>query len=195
MTSWYSFETINESIQKHQELITKVSGEYKEKIISDLSDKIKMLEEIKSNCDFEEMKYITYMNTHGDYSVLQFIYNEHTINAIIDFVSACKMPIIWEIIRSYSYIDMDAKNGEINISNLVDYVKEFNKYVKLNKFDIKYMPYLYLIQLLTSTFGYKQYIGDNTKTSLLEFAYFRTRLCKFLFDNAEVISSRLEDAF
>ena len=191
VTTWYSFETINESIQKHKELIKKASGEYKEKIVKDLNDKISMLENIKNNIDFKEMKYVTCMNTHGDYSVLQFIYNETKIKAIIDFVSACKMPIIWEVIRSYSYIDKDAKNGEINIDNLVDYVKEFNKYVKLNKFDIKYMPYVYLIQLLTSTFGYKQYINNHSNKALLEFGFFRTELCKNLYTNAELISKRL----
>ena len=53
------------------------------------------------------------------------------------------------------------------------------------------MSYLYLVQLLASTFGYKQYIADNSKTSLLDFAYFRTRLCKFLFKNAEKIAEGL----
>lgn len=53
------------------------------------------------------------------------------------------------------------------------------------------MTYLYLIQLLTSTYGYKQFIEDNSKTYLLEFAYFRTRLCRFLFENVEKISDTL----
>ena len=109
-----------------------------------------------------------------------------------DFVSACKMPIVWEVIRSYSYIDPKAKPGKIDINNLVSYVKEFTNYVSLNEYDIKYMPYLYLIQLLSSTFGYKQYISDNSKVSLLEFALFRTRLCRYLFDNSKLISSNLE---
>ena len=73
------------------------------------------------------------------------------------------MPIIWEIIRSYSYIDKNAKDGTIDLNNFTLYVKEFNNYVKLNKYDYKYMPYLYMVQLLTSTFGYKQYIQDNSK--------------------------------
>lgn len=49
------------------------------------------------------------------------------------------------------------------------------------------MSYLYLIQLLSSAFGYKQYIAYDSKTSLLDFAFFRTKLCKFLFENAEII--------
>lgn len=192
VSSWYSIETINESIEKHKGLLDKITNEDYPQIFKDLEDKISMLEYAKSNINFDGMKNLTSMNTHGDYSVLQFIYQNEKIKAIIDFVSACKMPIVWEVIRSYSYIDSEAKEGKIDINNLVNYVKEFTKYVKLNKYDIKYMSYLYLIQLLSSTFGYKQYIADNSKIGLLEFALFRTRLCKYLFDNAELIASRLE---
>jgi len=193
VSSWYSIKTIDESIEKHKELISKLNGEFKDKIEKDLNDKIFMLENIKNNCNFSDMNNLTCMNTHGDYSVLQFIYRNGKISAIIDFVAACKMPIVWEIIRSYSYIDKNAKDGKIDIKNLVDYVKEFSKYVSLNKYDIKYMSYLYLIQILTSTFGYKQYIKDNSKKNLLEFGFFRTKLCKDLFDNSELIAQMLMD--
>lgn len=191
VSSWYSLNTINESIEKQEQLLKKVSKENNEQIYNDLTDKINMLKYVKDNLDFSDMDKMTIMNTHGDYNVLQFIYENGKIKAIIDFVSACKMPVAWEIIRSYSYIDKKAKNGEIDIDNLVEYVKTFTNYVKLNEYDYKFMSYLYLIQILTSTFGYKQYIANNSKKSLLEFAYFRTKLCKYLFENAEKISASL----
>ena len=191
VSSWYSQETIDESIEKQENLLDKISKNTYPQIYKDLTDKISMLKYIKDNLDFKEMSKLTVMNTHGDYSVLQFIYKDGKINAIIDFVSACKMPIVWEIIRSYSYIDKKAKDGKLDIDNLVQYVKTFMNFVQLNKYDLKFMPYLYLVQLLASTFGYKQYIADNSKKSLLEFAYFRTNLCKYLFENAEKISNAL----
>ena len=191
VSSWYSREAINESIEKQENLLDKISKNVYPQIYEDLTDKISMLNYIKENLDFKDMNRLTVMNTHGDYSVLQFIYKNGKINAIIDFVSACKMPIVWEIIRSYSYIDKKTKDGKIDIDNLVQYVKVFMNSVQLNEYDLKFMPYLYLVQLLASTFGYKQYIADNSKKSLLEFAYFRTNLCKYLFKNAEKISSAL----
>ena len=191
VSSWYSKETINESIDKQEKLLKKISIENYPQIYKDLTDKISMLKYVRDNLDFSDMNKLTIMNTHGDYSLLQFIYKNGKINAIIDFVSACKMPIVWEVIRSYSYIDPKAKEGKIDIDNLVEYVRTFTNYVKLNKYDFKFMSYLYLIQLLVSTFGYKQYIADNSKTSLLDFAYFRTKLCKFLFENAEKIANTL----
>lgn len=191
VSSWYSKETINESIEKQQKLLQKISADTYPQIYRDLTDKIFMLEYVRDNLDFRDMDKLTVMNTHGDYSVLQFMYKDGKINAIIDFVSACKMPIVWEVIRSYSYIDPKAKKGKIDIDNLVQYVKRFTNYVELNKYDFKFMSYLYLVQLLGSTFGYKQYIADNSKTSLLSFAFFRTRLCKYLFENAEKITKVL----
>lgn len=67
-------------------------------------------------------------------------------------------------------------------------LKEFNKYVKLNNYDIKYMSTLYLLQLLNSTYGYRQYISDNSKIDLLTFAICRTNLCRNLFKNNELIT-------
>ncbi len=193
ISSWYSKITIDESIGKIEKLLQKISINDFPQIHKDLTDKISMLLFIKDNLDLSDMSKMTIMNTHGDYSVLQFIYKDEKVNAIIDFVSACKMPIVWEIIRSYSYIDPKAKKGEIDINNLVQYTKTFTAYVKLNEYDLKYMAYLYLVQLLTSTFGYKQFIIDNSKKDLLEFALFRTKMCRFLFENAENISKVLKD--
>ncbi len=191
VSSWCSKEAISDGIDKQEKLLKKISIEGYSKIYNDLTDKISMLKYVRDNMNFDDMSKLTIMSTHGDYSVQQFIYKDDKINAIIDFVSACKMPIVWEIIRSYSYIDPKAKDGKIDINNLVEYVKTFTNYVKLNKYDFKFMSYLYLIQLLTSTFGYKQYIEDDSKTNLLDFAFFRTRLCNYLFKNAEKISRTL----
>ena len=121
---------------------------------------------------------------------MQFIYNNDKIISVLDFISASKLPIAWEIIRSYTYIDINAKDGKIDISNLKDYIKEVNKYIKLSNNDLKIMPYLYMFQLLSSTYGYKEYIYNNKK-DLLEFACFRTNLATYLFNNAELISNRL----
>lgn len=133
--------------------------------------KISMINSIRKNINFDDMKKITVLNTHGDYNVLQFIYKDGKINSVIDFVSACQKPIVWELIRSYSYVDKDAKDGEFNLNTFIDYVKTFDKYIKLNKYDIKNMTYLYLIQILNSNYGYKQYLNNRENTSLLDLAF------------------------
>ena len=126
------------------------------------------------------------LNSHGDFCTQQLIYHEETEPTIIDFEKAEKLPIVWEIIRSYNYADR-----EIKINTLVDYFKEVTKYIKLNEYDIKYAPYIYLLQLISSTYGYKEYNNDFSQIELIEFAFFRTKTCKRLYENAEEISSKL----
>ena len=190
---WLNTETLNNAINKYKSLIKNLDlkNELDKKIYYDLNDKIKMINCIKNKFNKDEINNLTVVNSHGDYSVMQFIYKNKKIHAVIDFAAAAKVPIVWEIIRSYSYIDEDVKNGEFNINTFIKYVKTVNKYITLNEYDIKYMPYLYLVQMLNSDYGYKEYINNKTKKELLNFAIFRTKLCRYLFKNSELISKEL----
>lgn len=189
----FSKENLERKITKMQEIKNSLREDniYKERFEEDLDYKIKIAKDIFNNFNFDVIRKMTITNAHGDFSVQQLIYNDKKETTVIDFETAKSMPIIWEVLRSYSYVDKEAKDGQLNIDILIDYVKEFNKYVKLNKYDLKYAPYTYLIQLSCSPFGYKEYNNDYTKTGLLEFAFFRTNLCKFLYENLEKISERL----
>lgn len=191
---WFSKESLEKGITKMLDLKSKLNEDnpYKAVFENDLEDKINMSKDLKENFQFDIVNKMTIMNSHGDYSVQQLIYNDKEETTVIDFETAKKLPIIWEVMRSYSYIDKEAKNGELNIDTLVDYVKEFSKYVKLNKYDLKYSAQIYLIQIVSSPFGYKQYNDDYEKTGLLEFALFRTNLCRYLYKHSDEISLRLQ---
>lgn len=194
-TEYYELPTrdgLLESVRKLKAFKDKIKEDnpYREKFMSDINKKIEIIENLQ-NFDFDSLKKLTLKLCHGDYSVQQLIYNEKLSTAVIDFETIKTMPVAWEIIRSYTYIDRDCKNGEINLSTFANYVKEVMKFINLTEFDLKYMPYIYLFQLVGSTFGYKQYNLDYSKTGLLEFALFRTKLCNYIFENLEVISKRL----
>lgn len=191
---WFSKESLEKGITKMQDLKNKLNEDnpYRAVFENDLEDKINMSIELKENFQFDIINKMTIMNSHGDYSVQQLIYNDKGETTVIDFETAKKLPIIWEVMRSYSYIDKEAKNGELNIDTLVDYVKEFSKYVKLNEYDLKYAAQIYLIQIVSSPFGYKQYNDDYEKTGLLEFVLFRTNLCRYLYKHSDEISLRLQ---
>ncbi len=151
---WFSKESLEKGIIKMEDLISKLNldNPYRETFEKDLQDKINMSKDLLNNFDFEIIKNMTIMNSHGDYSVQQLIYNDNGETTVIDFETAKKLPIIWEVMRSYSYIDEEAKNGELNIDSLAEYVKEFAKYVQLNEYDLKYATQLYLIQIVSSPF-------------------------------------------
>ena len=193
MNKYASDEVLQKNIDLNRELIEKAKNDehYGKEIIKDLTDKIDMLEQLLEDGTFKDISNVTVKKTHGDYSVMQFIYDGDEIKAIIDFVNAAELPITWEIIRSYSYIDKECVNGSFNIDNLVEYTKEYMKYSSLNKYDLKYMPYIYLAQLLNSTFGYVQYLYTGN-LSLLQFGIERTNTCRYLINNYKQISEELQ---
>lgn len=191
----YSKEEFEKANRKYDEILRKVGNSKTDnKIKDDIIFKKQLLIEFQNNIDFEEMKLITHKISHGDYSSLQFIYDNDTnkVKAILDFIKVKKLPIIWEIARSYSYADKEAKNGQIKIKNLVDYTKTVAEVIKLNKYDLKYLPYVYLLQIARSPFGYEQYYKDvKNKEETLEFAFYRTNICRSLNEKAKEISNEL----
>lgn len=188
-----SKESLNTGIGKMKQLIKNLNSDnpYKDKIRQDLNDKINIAEELLKTFDFNIINKLTVTNAHGDYSIQQLIYNDKKGTTVIDFETAKKLPIVWEVMRSYSYIDKEAKDGNLNIDTLANYFREFCKYVPLNNYDLEYASYIYLLQLSNSVFGYKEYNDDYTQNKLLKFAFFRTNLCRYLYKNSEKISAKL----
>lgn len=190
---WFSKDYVQNGLKKMLELKNNLNqnNKFREDIEKDLDDKIEMSKYIIENFDFSIISKMTIQNTHGDYSVQQLIYNDEKETTVIDFETAKKMPIAWEIIRSYSYIDNQAKIGKMNLVTLKEYVREVMKYVKLNEYDLKYGIYLYLIQMLGSVYGYKQYNENFNNENILNFAFFRTNMCRYIFHNIQNIQNTL----
>ena len=191
----FSKNKIHLSIERMEKLKRNLKKEnkYREKIIKDMDYKIKIAKEIEKEFKFDILKQITMLNSHGDFSIQQLIYKDSEEPTIIDFEKAMKLPIVWEIMRSFSYIDKDIKNNNINIETLVDYFKEVMKYIKLNKYDLEYAAQIYLVQLIGSTYGYEEYNNDFEQVKLLNFAFYRTNLAKLLYENIKNISAKLSE--
>lgn len=190
---WFSKKSVQIRIQKLKEekKNIKVDNKYKEQFITDFNDKILIANALINEFDFGIIRRLSIMNTHGDYSIQQLIYSEGKPATVIDFETAKKMPIVWEIVRSYSYVDKNAEGGKIDIDNLIQYFKEVSKYVELNEYDLKFAAHIYLMQLIGSTFGYREYNKDDSQKDLLKFALFRTNLCRSLYANLDKISESL----
>ena len=73
-----------------EDLINKLNldNPYREKFEKDLQDKINMSKDLLNNFDFEMIRKMTIMNSHGDYSVQQLIYNDNGKTTVIDFETA-----------------------------------------------------------------------------------------------------------
>ncbi|MDR3598599.1 phosphotransferase [Clostridium sp.] len=162
--------------------------------ISDLQFRIQLLDKIK-HIEFEMDKF-TYKNTHGDYFVSQILCGENSINAVIDFTSACVHPACWELIRSYSYADPKCIDGSIDYYNLKKYIEDYMKYSELNKYDIKMMAYLYYYQLAVCDYFSQYYESNNSNKKVLShYAHWSTMLCKWFEENIEELSNKLVTDF
>ncbi|WP_026527532.1 phosphotransferase [Butyrivibrio sp. VCD2006] len=163
-----------------------------ERIRDDLIFKKKLLESIDAWKEY--FKEVTYTSTHGDYTACQLICDEDNIKAVIDFSSAGCIPAVWEIMRSYIQSGGVSRDGsDFDIEDFTLYVKEYMKYAPLTKKDLEAMPYIYLFQLSQSSYGYKEYLitKSENKETLLDFAFWRTGICREIYQKANRISEIL----
>ncbi len=139
---------------------------------------------------------ITYGASHGDYQGCQIIGENNRIKAVIDFSSARTLPIVWEIMRSYIQTSETTRiSGQIDIQELCSYVKCYCKYAALSERDLEAMPFVYVFQLLRSTYGYKEYLQTQSedREGLISFAFWRTKICKEVLEKAEKIVKALKE--
>ncbi|KAI4453054.1 histidine triad hit protein [Holotrichia oblita] len=74
-------------------------------------ERIKHLKRISAfNIDTDKL---TYSNSHGDYHIGQIITRNEELT-VIDWTSACKLPLCLEVIMSYTTADPECKNGKID---------------------------------------------------------------------------------
>ncbi|MCI9449647.1 MAG: phosphotransferase [Clostridiales bacterium] len=85
---------------------------------------------------------LTYANSHGDYHIGQTILNDRNIT-IIDWASACGMPVSLEIITSYVFAAPECRSGKINADELTEYIRNYKRFSPLTTYDIGAMPYLF----------------------------------------------------
>ena len=162
------------------------------RIIDDLQYKKQLI----SRCE-SYMRYfdgITYCATHGDYQGCQLIFDGDTVKAVIDFSSDARLPVTWELMRSFVQSSNTCMSKvSIDMPAFCDYVREYMNYSPLTRADIVSMPYVYLLQLARSKFGYPQYLKSDSedRDRLLQFAFWRTQMCREIESKAESISGEL----
>ena len=156
--SIFEHDRISKSINQCDCFLKKCKDD---EMIKALKDKKRIV--IESNMiDFSHINDLTFLNSHGDYNTSQLIYdNDGKIKAIIDFASSKKLPIVWELLRSFIFMDRTYDNGKFSLDGLIKYLKVFNKDKVLNEYDIEYIFKVYYMFLINSMFGLEQYVESN----------------------------------
>jgi Ser/Thr protein kinase RdoA (MazF antagonist) len=176
-------------------------GEKRDRILRDLHYKRELL--TPDRHPQIDPAQLTFGNSHGDYHILQLVCGQESVEAVIDFSSACSLPLTWEVMRSYSLGDPACAAGKLGIDRLRDYVRRYLKAGgELSEYDLRMMPYLYHLQLARSRYGYQEYLSQGLQgiihnrlqerlEELLKFGFWRTDMCRWLEVNAESVSLAL----
>ena len=78
------------------------------------------------------------------------------------------------------FLPFPRNNAKIDLQDLRHYVKAYCEYFPLSEKDLNAMLYVYVFQLLRSTYGYKEYLLSDSedREGLISFAFWRTKICK-----------------
>lgn len=183
MTKEVALHSYERSLQ-----IAKETGD--QEMICDIKDRIKIVESI-TNLDFDPSK-LTYCNTHGDYTINQLICSEGQIVGVVDWTTACKHPVIWELVRSYLLAEPSAKDGFVDKEKLKEYIKYYMEYYQLNSYDKKHILDMYYYQIAVCDY-YGQYFHANrpNKEEYLSQAKFSTKVLRYLAIHREELNEYL----
>lgn len=192
---WVKGFRVSKSQAKHEKLLN-LSESLEDRTVGDrikedILFKTQLLSAVEPYGKY--FKKLTYKSTHGDFSALQFLCENGKIKTVIDFASAKRLPVVWEIMRAYMQSATDTNDPfDFDEEKFCEYVRHYMQFSELSKWDLKYMPYAYLYQLARSSYGYKEYMMNaENKEELLRFAFWRTNVCRMLFDRADTISKKL----
>ena len=88
-----------------------------------------------------DAKKLTYANSHGDYHIGQAIIHNNDFT-VVDWSSACLLPICLDVITSYVFSSPRCAAGEIDADGLKKYIRQFTEKFPLTEYDMKAMPYV-----------------------------------------------------
>lgn len=149
-------------------------------------EQIRHLKRISKICiDTEKL---TYTNSHGDYHIGQIIVNEQDIT-VIDWSSACCLPICLDVITSYAFSSPACAEGMIDATGLKRYINLFTEKFPLTDYDVKMMPYMFYFWHCMCNYRPDEYadMADGYKT----LADLIRKLLNWLYDNVEELSEQL----
>lgn len=137
------FFTTETAIRKKQQYISeleKAKESNLQRIVPIWEEQIRHLERIsKFRIDTDRL---TYANSHGDFHIGQVIVKDHDIT-VIDWSSACRLPVCLDVITSYVFASPDCSEGAVDADGLNRYIRAYTKYFPLTEYDIKAMPYVF----------------------------------------------------
>ena len=154
------------------------------RLASLMEEQIRHLSRISAFCI--DTSALTYANSHGDYHIGQAIIDGKDIT-IIDWASACKLPICLEVITSFVFASPKCRDGSVDAIDLKNYIKQYCRYFPLSAYDIQAMPYVLYFWHCMCNYAPQEDIPDSYKP----ISDFIQKLLNWLFGNVEALSEDL----
>lgn len=136
------FFAADTAVRKKQQFISELEKAKKsenQKTVSVWEEQIRHLERIS---EFRiDTDRLTYANSHGDFHIGQVIVQDNDIT-VIDWSSACRLPVCLDVITSYVFASPDCSEGAVDVEGLNTYIQTYTKHFPLTEYDIKAMPYV-----------------------------------------------------
>jgi len=156
-------------------------------LVAALNEHLKHIKRVSSfefDCD-----KLTYVNTHGDLYTNQIIVRDDEL-VVIDWTHPGCTLACFEVMFSYVYAAPECKDGVIDIEKFKPILNEYLKYTKLNRYDLKMMPYFIYDYHVFCSFTPPY---DDLPPDYLKIAHLQDNLLNWLYDNVENLSNKLLD--
>lgn len=179
-------KTVRKKIWQYKKELVRAKKVKDVDIIPIWEEQIRHLKRIsKFHIDTEKL---TYANSHGDYHIGQAIIQNNDFT-VVDWSSACKLPICLDVITSYVFSSPTCAKGVIDAEGLKKYIKQFSKKFPLTEYDIKAMPYvLYFWHCMCN---YRPDELGDIPDSYKAIAKLINNFLNWLYDNVEELSEQL----
>ncbi len=137
--NFFAVKTVRRKMWQYKKELVRAKKAKEMNIVPIWEEQIRHLKRIsKFHIDTQKL---TYANSHGDYHIGQAIIHNNDFT-VIDWSSACRLPICLDVITSYVFSSPSCATGEIDADGLKKYIKQFTEKFPLTEYDIKAMPYV-----------------------------------------------------
>lgn len=131
---------------------------------------------------------LTYVPSHGDYHIGQAIVKGKDIT-VVDWASACRLPVCLDLITSFVFSSFKAKYGVIDATSLKRYIESYTTHSALSDYDIAAMPYVFYFWHTMCNYSPQEEIAE----SYMPIANLIRNTQNWLYDNADKLSKQLSN--
>lgn len=117
---------------------------------------------------------------------------DYSIKGIIDWTTACRHPLIWEVVRSYIFMAPECKDGTIDIESFERYLQAYLQKGKLNPYDIENAGNLFFFFLAVCDFFGQYYQSITRNRSIyLKQAQLSAKMLRWFDKHIEELNAQL----